>query len=384
MHDTRPANHPPADPVQVAETWSALLEAGSLDELMELYGPRAPLHTARDVLVGPEAIREFWERSPLRNGPSPERVVQANGVGVVRWSVRPDEGTVVTTELLVRHGHIVEQWIGEALLTASVLGTIPLEFSHSGVISAGDRQGVIEALEKVLDGVTAPVTHVRVRMEHSSDRNRDRPTSIRAVVDMKGGALRADVYGETTQAAVDALESRLRSQVRDRIERRQALQHRGAGVGSASWRHGDRTTYRPDYFPRPPEERQIVRHKSVAPTGSRVEEAAFDLSSMDYDFYLFTESCTDGDALLHHDPDSDGYVVRLVGEVTAEVLEDTDGVGLDDRPVPTLSCEEARERLDVGHEPWVFYVDREVGRGHVLYRRYDGHYGLIVPLDEPD
>lgn len=384
MHDTRPANHPPADPVQVAEMWAARLEAGSLEELMELYGPRTPLHTARDVMVGPDAIREFWERSPLLAGPGPERVLQANGMGVVRWSVRPDTGAVVTTEMLVRHGHIVEQWIGEALVTASVLGTIPLEFSHSGAVSAGDREAVIEAIEKALDGVTDPVTHVRVRMEHSSDRNRERPTSIRAVVDMKGGALRAEVHGETTQAAVDALESRLRSQVRDRIDRRQALQHRGAGGGAASWRHGSRPANRPDYFPRPPDERQIVRHKSVAPTGSRVEEAVFDLSSMDYDFYLFNESRTERDALLHHDPDGDGYVVWLVGDVTAEVLDDSDGVEVDDRPVPTLSCDQARERLDVGHEPWVFYVDRDVGRGHVLYRRYDGHYGLIVPLDEPD
>lgn len=29
----------------------------------------------------------------------------------------------------------------------------------------------------------------------------------------------------------------------------------------------------------------------------------------------------------------------------------------------------------------VFFRDRRSGRGHVLYRRYDGHYGLIEPAD---
>ena len=33
---------------------------------------------------------------------------------------------------------------------------------------------------------------------------------------------------------------------------------------------------------------------------------------------------------------------------------------------------------------WVFFRDADSGRGHVLYRRYDGHYGLIVPVDAPD
>ena len=51
---------------------------------------------------------------------------------------------------------------------------------------------------------------------------------------------------------------------------------------------------------------------------------------------------------------------------------------------PVLRLDEAEERLDVGHEPFVFFVDAASGRGHVLYRRYDGHYGLIVPIDEED
>ena len=40
---------------------------------------------------------------------------------------------------------------------------------------------------------------------------------------------------------------------------------------------------------------------------------------------------------------------------------------------------EAVERLDVDVEPFVFFVEPESGRGNVVYRRYDGHYGLITP-----
>jgi hypothetical protein len=29
----------------------------------------------------------------------------------------------------------------------------------------------------------------------------------------------------------------------------------------------------------------------------------------------------------------------------------------------------------------VFFADETTGRGNVLYHRYDGHYGLITPVE---
>jgi len=168
MHDTRPSSV--VDPLQVAELWATRLGTGSLDELMEMYSPKAPLHTAGGVIVGADAIREFWEGSPLLRGADPEKIVRANGVSVVRWSVPARNAAVASTELLIRHGRIVEQWMGEALLTENVLGSIPVEFSHSGGISDGDREGAIDAIDRALEGVDEAVTHVRIRMEHSFDR----------------------------------------------------------------------------------------------------------------------------------------------------------------------------------------------------------------------
>ena len=46
---------------------------------------------------------------------------------------------------------------------------------------------------------------------------------------------------------------------------------------------------------------------------------------------------------------------------------------------PTETVEAAREQLELMDEPFVFFVDAKSGRGNVLYRRYDGHYGLITP-----
>jgi hypothetical protein len=33
--------------------------------------------------------------------------------------------------------------------------------------------------------------------------------------------------------------------------------------------------------------------------------------------------------------------------------------------------------------PLVFFIDRDTGRGRVVYRRYDGHYGSLTRAEEP-
>jgi hypothetical protein len=54
-------------------------------------------------------------------------------------------------------------------------------------------------------------------------------------------------------------------------------------------------------------------------------------------------------------------------------------VEVDRASAPALTEAEAIDRLDLSGSPFVFFVDSADGRGRVLYRRYDGHYGLITP-----
>jgi hypothetical protein len=51
---------------------------------------------------------------------------------------------------------------------------------------------------------------------------------------------------------------------------------------------------------------------------------------------------------------------------------------LDDTPAVTLSVDEAIEELSVAGSRFVFFAHPESERGRLLYRRYDGHYGLIT------
>ena len=53
------------------------------------------------------------------------------------------------------------------------------------------------------------------------------------------------------------------------------------------------------------------------------------------------------------------------------------------QPAPRLAVSGAIERLEaLGHE-FLFFVDTDTRRGSLIYHRYDGHYGLVVPADVP-
>jgi hypothetical protein len=71
-----------------------------------------------------------------------------------------------------------------------------------------------------------------------------------------------------------------------------------------------------------------------------------------------------------------GGPTEQLGPAVAAAIEPADHLA------PELTLPQAQQRLDVDDEPWLFFKDPASGRGQVLYRRYDGHYGLITPTGE--
>lgn len=204
-----------------------------------------------------------------------------------------------------------------------------------------------------------PVLFVKVDVTVHDDPGRERPAFAKAELDLNGQLVRAHATGSTVTEAVDLLEARLRERMERSAHRAESLhlRHRNG----ASWHHGDAPTPRPVGFPRPVEERELVRRKSFAVGAETPDEAVDELEQLDHDFYLFTNVETGDDNVVHR-----------LGDDRYELLERAEARGLD----------EATDLLDLGDEPFVFFRDPTTGRGRVVYRRYDGHYGLIVPADD--
>jgi len=238
-----------------------------------------------------------------------------------------------------------------------------------------------EKVTSALGTAAEPILSARVMLAMAPDPAVARPVIVQATVDMNGQVIRAQATGRTAREAIGHLATRLRVRL-GRAGRNWAAARGATTTGQpGEWRQRSVPGHRPPYFPRPDEQRLVLRRASYSAGPQPVQGAVDELDLLDYDFHLFTERSTgqacvlarvpDGYRLTRSGPEQAGQAPRLPEHVTASTAG-----------VPTLSVAAAAERLGVTEEPFVFFVDAATGRGSVLYHRYDGHYGQLVPAGE--
>ncbi|MBF6175617.1 sigma 54 modulation/S30EA ribosomal C-terminal domain-containing protein [Nocardia blacklockiae] len=237
-------------------------------------------------------------------------------------------------------------------------------------VSAAAADYAREKVTRTLRSARGPVLSARVRLTRYRDPALERPVVAQANANVGGRDVRVQVTAPGDREATDLLTARLHTRL-GRLR-----QHRRAPW--AEWPdlipHERRAAALP-YFPRSEVEREVVRYKTFPLGAATYDQAVFDMEMMDYGFRLFVESGTD--SVLYRT----GAGYRLA-QVTPR------GEGAADGPVcparspaaaPVLDVEGAIVRLELTGWPFVFFRDRASRRGCVLYHRYDGHYGLIVP-----
>jgi ribosome-associated translation inhibitor RaiA len=224
-----------------------------------------------------------------------------------------------------------------------------------------------------------PVLHARVKLTKHHDPAVERPVLAQANLDVDGRLVRAQVEGVTASEAIDRLESRLRHRLERIAEHWEARRGKTPASGPHEWRHQSEPAHRPGYFPRPADEREIIRHKSFTLAPCTVDEAAAEMALLDYDFHLFTEKGT-GYASVLYRGGATGYRLALVTPVSPEQLAPFElPLTISSQPIPCLTVEHSTERIGLLGLPFLFFIDAAQGRASVLYHRYDGHYGLITP-----
>lgn len=224
-----------------------------------------------------------------------------------------------------------------------------------------------------------PVLHAHVRLSQHGDPAVARRVVAQANLDVNGRPVRAQVEGVTAREAIDQLEARLRRRLERAAEHWEAKRGGMPRGGPHEWRHETEPTHRPKYFPRPESERRIMRHKSYSLPTCTVEQAAEEMEQLDYAFHLFTEQGTRQDSMLYREGPAE-YRLAQVNPAGADELAPFGlPLTISAQPAPRLDVEQAIERIGLLGLPFLFFVDTALGRGSVLYHRYDGHYGLITP-----
>ncbi|WP_436498254.1 ribosome hibernation promotion factor [Actinokineospora sp. HUAS TT18] len=259
------------------------------------------------------------------------------------------------------------------------VSTPEVRVSEHGTFPMGAADYAREKVSAVLPLAHEPVLSARVRLTRYQDPAVKRPVTVQVNLDVNGRLIRVVASGPTTREAVDVVAARLRGSLERAARHWEARRGASPSAEPHEWRRGAVPAHRPGWFPRPPEEREIVRHKSFTPARITLDEAAFELDLMDYDFHLFTEAGTGQDSVLYRAGPTGYRLAQVDPAPTGQLSPFSVPVTMSYHPAPLLSTDEAVARLEATGSPFLFFLEGEHARGHVLYHRYDGHYGLLSP-----
>jgi hypothetical protein len=229
-------------------------------------------------------------------------------------------------------------------------------------------------LAEIMQSAPVPVLATELRMLRHGDPAAARPYDVEVSIDLDGTPVRAHCRARTMTEALDQTFARVRRRVDAALERPRSLHFRERE--SDSWHHTSARAFRPDHFDRPVEDRMVVRRKTFALEPESIDDAVLDLEFLDHDFLLFVHEVTGEDALVAR---SDGGYVVSQATPTPNALAAAVAPVSAAAPPTERTVEEAEALLDATDAPFVFFVDARTGRGNVVYRRYDGHYGVITP-----
>lgn len=221
--------------------------------------------------------------------------------------------------------------------------------------------------------------HARVRVTLHPDPARLRPVTAQASAQFDGRRVRAQVAAATSHEAIDLLGDVLRHRMTRLEQRWEADYGRIPSTTPYEWRHDHEQTHRPGYHPLRPRDRKVLRHKAFELALCTPDEAIEDMELMGYRFRLFTDLESGQDSLVCRLGPT-AYRLAQVKPDPGHTWRTRAAMTTCPYPASRLSLAEAVERMNLTGWSFVFYADPATGRGRVLYRRYDGHYGLITPV----
>ena len=257
---------------------------------------------------------------------------------------------------------------------------VKTQLSVSGEVSDAEQQRCVEAVSAALADSGESVRRCTVRLEHGTDPHHVRRAEARLSVDLDGTPVFAHAEAETVDAAADLAATRLHERLRKQIDRRQDARRHQDGLSDVDWSTVDGGQDRPTPQLIPLDERRVEERVSFGPPDSTVDEAIFDLDALGYRFHLFVETLSGDDAIVcRHEDRGDAYVLRFVhGEGTAQpAASSVADIDIDVQAAPHLTVTEATDLLDLAGHDEVFFLDTDTERGSIVYRRLDGHLGLI-------
>ena len=246
-------------------------------------------------------------------------------------------------------------------LQVTVRGTVP------DAAAARARDKVLDLADRARGTVSAATVRLSEPVEQAGARG-GRPAVVQVNLTVNSRPLRVQTAATTLGEALELAATRLR----ELMAAVDPLDRQGVPPPPARPRPDPR---RPDIRPW---ERKVVRRKIYPLMVQTPDEAAATLETRDYDFHLFTDAESGSDSVVYRGP-PDGYLLAQVNQGPPARRPTRIPLTVNAIPAPRISLSQARKELATLEAPFLFFTDEATGRGNVLYRRYDGDFGLILP-----
>ncbi len=238
------------------------------------------------------------------------------------------------------------------------MAALEVQLTARGAVGSALEGYAEEKVRAAAKHAPRPVLFARVALTAIDNPSVERPAVAKASLDVSGRQVRAHVAAPTMREAIDELETRLRRRLQVLSGHNEQRRQETGTLGARNL-----APRRPPSVTDPRTSRGPSR--SASSCGARATRCK--LSTREARPSSWSSSTSTSISSRTWTP---GRTRSSSGPGTARSRSFDTG--------PTERVEAATEQLDLMDEPFVFFVDAESGRGNVVYRRYDGHYGLIT------
>jgi ribosome-associated translation inhibitor RaiA len=254
----------------------------------------------------------------------------------------------------------------------TIRADIPIQLTLRGAAPQSQIAYVLRKVEHLVQRPPAAAQQVQVVIALDSNPATERPVRIEVSAVVAGKPIRAHVQATEVTEAGDLVVDRLQQRLDRARERTRTRRRRGGIAGAHEWRHGGLPPHRGIEHRGDPNDgsRPVIKRKTYLLEPMTAEQAADEMELLDHDFYLFVDADTGADAVVHRRHDGSFGVLGP----TAGATGPHESCGAP----PALTAAQAKERLEVSTDRFLFYRDPSDDRARVLYRRYDGRFGLLV------
>jgi hypothetical protein len=249
-----------------------------------------------------------------------------------------------------------------------------------GTVSPSTRDLAEEMMSELTLIAFRPVTGARLKIHHDEERPTAERYLAQGSMEVAGHKLRTEAAASTAEEAVSWVGRGLDRRLQMISERKQRAGKRPRATPGARWRRENHRAPRPCYRERLPERRLLLRRKTYRSADSMtIDEALLSLALLDFRMFLFTDEAH-GVASIVFETEDGITLKRIDGSPTSPDNTLGPRVVADPSPAPSMTTLDAVSRMNLDDRPFFYFRDRDRKDAAAIYRRFDGHYGMIAPI----